>query len=195
MYNNDYYQLFYDLYHLVRQAYMDRGILEEMEQYFDISKKRSQKFNKFSYHVMEHFCDLTKADLALTLWKLTDTDNKANTINTLKTVLIKEHDKDIHAKLSKTTKATLEKISRMRNRFIAHNDIQRAGLSISITDMYAVLDDLREFLEQLCFKDIDERVTPFSESVASMYKAEVGIGLHLLLLNSSNSNITAEQQE
>ena len=186
MLNEEYYKRYKELYGLINQAYLDRGILEGIAEYQSVSKNQGYTLNNMSFLALQHICELSKADLALTIWKLTDSESKSNTIETLKTYLITQCGAKISAKLDKKTTKDLKNISTARNTYLAHNDLNKFGNTIKIEDMYAVLENIRQYFNQLCCQNVDERVECLTDIAVSLYKGKIGMGLHLLLLNSSN---------
>lgn len=160
MQDEDYFKRYEELAYMIQKAYIDRSILEGIEVYQSTVKNNQCKLK--SPDIFAHWCELTKKDLGLLIWKLTDpSDEKSNTIITLKTYLRKTHGKIVKVKLN--TQHTIDSLNTMRNQSLAHNDLNKSGTTISIADLYAALEDIRKYFNALCDTSIDSRVSTLND--------------------------------
>ena len=82
--DEEYYQRQSNIGALLLQAYLDKYILESIDEFkLSISKETPSGIGNTIF-MIAHICDLTKRDLALTLWKVFyDDSDDANTIKKL----------------------------------------------------------------------------------------------------------------
>lgn len=79
--NEKYYRRYEDICSLILMAYHDLYLIQTIDEI----KPTHTSIGGSTLHVLSHICELAKADLALTIWKifLDGNSNKANTLNTL----------------------------------------------------------------------------------------------------------------
>ena len=173
-----YYQRYEELRGLVFQAYADVYLLEEFEHYNEKVNSGRLALPRCSYLVMRHICHLILADLGLTVWKITDDESCSNTIVTLKRYLAKEHNKPSTYSLDRLTKHTIDVLNKIRNEYLAHNDIGKHGYAIAVSSLKSALDDIRKCLNELCFPELDDRVFPIENEIfKEAYDMKLGLEL------------------
>ena len=119
-----------------------------------------------NFYVVGHICELLKADLALTIWKIyLDNDKKANTIKNLNNYICTAYSKTkVPTKLPKHYNESLENLCEARSQFIAHNDVSKCDTKVSMNELYNILDEIRKIYNSLCDKSIDNRVVHILDS-------------------------------
>jgi hypothetical protein len=133
IHHDEYFQRYKALQALLEQAYVDIYALQEIERYNESVKEGNRALLKSSYNVLGHICELLKADLGLTIWKIhSDGNGKANTINKLREFINHNYLDLIHENeipkmsLPKSLRTTEKKLSQLRNTFLAHNDAEKS---------------------------------------------------------------------
>lgn len=186
-----YYDRYTELQSLIINAYKDFYILKEFDHYNNQVSKGTLALPKCSFSVVKHICQLVLLDLGLTLWKLTDGDSESNTLKSINTYLRTEHHKLCNYSYSAPTKHTLKVLDDIRNEYLAHNDIDKTGIEISVSSLKAALDDVKDHLNSLCYSDIDSRVQIIENQIIFKESYEMQLGL-AVLLNNANTIDSAE---
>jgi len=160
---DEYYSLCEELYHLILKAYIDKALLEAIEMNNSVIKQSLMVMERRSFNVLGHICELIKSDLALTIWKVYfDNDGKAGTLKKLSRLLRNSFntatDNNHFAKLSKKYSGIQLELNILRNEFLSHNDQRKSGAKIELSDLYSVLDELKEMYNSLCDTSVDKRV-------------------------------------
>lgn len=188
-----YYQRYTEIQDLVLQAYADVYLLDEFEHYNERVNRGQLALPKCSFLVLKHICHLILADLGLTVWKITDSSSKSNTIETLKRYLDEQHAKRSTYSYSPLTNHTIKTLNGLRNEFLAHNDKEKHENAISVSSLKSTLDDIRGHLNELCYPELDGRVRPLGNEI---YKEAYDMKLGLeLLLEGANMIDPSEQSE
>ena len=182
--NDEYFRRYAKLREMVKKCYVDYYILLGMRNYNDGSDKTGKISNCF-LEIIKHHCILTKEHLALTLWKLTDTQDKSNTLVTLNTYLRKEYKVKIPI-LSKENREYRDKqLTPIRKKMLAHNDIENSGVVLYIDELFKYLEDVKKALNNMCLEKIDDRVKPILDTEIFNMGASYQINQHLMYLHLS----------
>lgn len=154
MIDDVYFERCNELYHLILKAYIDKNLIKTIE----VKRSKMEK----NFYVVGHVCELLKADLALTIWKIyLDNDKKANTIKNLNSYICTTYSKTkASTKLPKHYNESLKNLCEARSQFIAHNDISKCDTKITMNELYKILDEIRKIYNALCNESIDDRVIP-----------------------------------
>ena len=182
-----YYQRYEELRGLVFQAYADVYLLEEFEHYNEKVNSGRLALPRCSYLVMRHICHLILADLGLTVWKITDNSSKSNTIKTLKRYLDEQYAKRSTYSYSPLTNHTIKTLNGLRNEFLAHNDKEKGENAISVSSLKSTLDDIRKCMNELCFPELDDRVSPIENEIFKE-AYDMRLGLELLFEGANMVN-------
>jgi len=202
IHHDEYFQRYKALQALLEQAYVDIYALQEIERYNESVKEGNRVLLKSSYNVLGHICELLKADLGLTIWKIhSDGNGKANTINKLREFINHNYLDLIHANeipkmfLPKSLRTTEKKLSQLRNTFLAHNDAEKSHASVQLPDMIAIVDELRNMLNALCFSAIDSRVQQTIDKTLLAMQFNVSFGFGLMINRSTFPINTGKSEE
>lgn len=190
--DNEYFSRYNKLREMVKACYVDYYILQEIKNFAEKFNKTENHFNCY-LKIINHHCRLTKEHLALTLWKLTDTQNKSNTIVTLSTYLRKIYNKSADTLSKENRNYRDEQLTPIRRKMLAHNDIENSGVELNVDELFKYLVDVKNALNRLCFETIDNRAKPLSDteifSIGGNYQIRQHLLYsHLLEYDASNSN-------
>lgn len=182
--DNEYYTRCEELYHLILKAYIDKSIIVATEQE-SVKHLADNSFESRKSDVLGHLIELAKNDLALTVWKIyCDNDNRANTLKHLNAYL---NSKEIclhkKTKLSQKFDDLISELDAFRKKFLAHNDSGRTNVSLPLSELYLVLDEIRNIYNDLCSPFIDDRVQKIKDE--DCYCIEINTALGMMLLQSN----------
>ena len=66
----------------------------------------------------------------------------------------------------------------LRNEFLAHNDKEKGENAISVSSLKSTLDDIRKCMNELCFPELDDRVSPIENEIfKEAYDMKLGLEL------------------
>jgi hypothetical protein len=139
VYHDDYYQRYEALQMLLERVYVNIYALQEIDRYNESAQGGDRALPKGCFYVLGHICELIKADLGLSIWKLFSDDNpRANTIKSLGRFL-KENNHNLISmgeipkmSLPKTLRLSEERLSLLRKTFLAHNDAKKKPMFLFI---------------------------------------------------------------
>lgn len=117
----------------------------------------------------------------MTLWKLFDRDQTSNTLETLKFFLMSQHGKKPNYSIDKQTKQIKKGLEDIRNGFLAHTGKDKSVSSVTVPVLRHILDEACNYLNALCFPDIDSRVFPLTNSRIHTMGLDMQLGLTLLM--------------
>lgn len=187
----EYLNRYLELQDYLQAAYIDIFCLEEIEKYNESIRKDGRALLESSFNVLGHICELLKADLGLTIWKLFfDDDTKANSIKTLKGFLRREFDNSIADSLPKlrlpeNLDEPSKQLQLLRNKYLAHADYEKSGASVELFDLKRIVEELRRMLNAMCFKQIDNSVTETTDNNLKAIQFNVSFGLGLMIRRST----------
>lgn len=188
----EYYRRYEELQFLLEQAYVDIYSLEEIEKYNKSVHEDGRALTKSSFNVLGHICELLKADLGLTIWKIySDDDAKANTIKHLSTYIHLNCSDIVDAStlpkmgLPSELRDAKSRLTTLRKNHLAHNDSQKAHASIQISEMVAIVENLRTKLNGLCFTKLDARAREITDQQLLSIKFNVSFGLGMMIHKST----------
>lgn len=162
--NEEYARRYIRIYALLKSAYMDKYLLEEIDRYTKELNNEKGIIDTRVYSVLTHLCELIKKDLCLIIWKVyCDTNTKANTLMSLGRFLTSITHKRYPTELSKELRRHKDTISNLRSKWLAHNDTTSTNDSIEIQVLYTILDELREILNSLCDKKVCSSIAILSD--------------------------------
>ncbi len=160
----EYLKRYSSLYNLINNAYMDKYLLEEIHKFSIEIYHNKNEVDSRVISVINHFCELIKKDLCLTIWKIyCDENQKANTLKALGRHLSSITKKLYDTSLPKELRKHTTTITRLRSKWLAHNDINSANSTIQIQDLCAILDNLRAIFNSLCDINVCSSVAPLSD--------------------------------
>ncbi len=177
--DDEYFRRYAKLREMVKACYVDYTILQGIKNYNDGFDKTGKIPNCF-LGIINHHCILTKEHLALTLWKLTDTQDKSNTLVTLNTYLRKKYKVNIHILSKENRKYRDEQLTPIRKKMLAHNDIENSGIELYIVELFKYLEDVKKALNNLCLEKIDDRVKPILDTEIFNMGASYQLNQHLM---------------
>ena len=173
----EYSNRYNEIMDLLISGYYDALMLQTIDEI----RPESKNYAGASFMALVHVSELLKRDLALTIWRIyVDSDPKANTIKHLNDFL-RRNGVETQQKLTLSNRALKEKLERVRNSFLAHNDVKKSDVTIDISDLYIALDEIRLMLNGLCFPNIDPKVTQLTDQMNNNLSFDAKIGLGLLL--------------
>ncbi len=186
----EYVQRYETLQNLLLNAYVDVFSLNEIGKFNETRGEDDRVLFQSSSHVIGHIIDLLKADLALTVWKLySDPNPKANTIKHLGNFIKKTDNNKAYCvpkmSLSNSIKDIEKKLTTLRNTYLAHNDSAIQSVSIPLSDLECLVEDLRTKLNSMCFEQIDTGITEITNKHLNSIKFDVSFGLGLMLRRST----------
>lgn len=176
--NEEYRQMYWNLFDLLQKAYMDRYLLEELSKYNEEIKQHENAYKTYSYSVIGHLFILLKNDLCLTLWKIYfDNDGDALTISKLNQHLRQITGENYESKISKHLRIYDKAIDTVRDQYLAHNDKEKENVRVKLSDLYAIMDEICILLNGMCKRDVDSGVMLFSENTKKALKKRCTQGL------------------
>lgn len=160
MRNDEYYNRCNGIYHLLVKAYMDREMLRAMGIHNHAVSDGNIVLGKNSHYVLEHICELAKADLALCVYKMyVDNDAKANTLQHLRNCYRDTCGAcSVKVKISKKYDGLSNEIRTIRNQLLAHDDWDKRIAPFDLTNVFDALDEMKNIYNALCNTEIDDRV-------------------------------------
>lgn len=178
--DSEYFRRYTELRELVKKCYVDYYVLKGMENFNQFCKRNSTHSNNY-FLIIEHHCQLTKEHFVLNLWKLTDRDSKSNSLFTLKNYLRVSYEQ-IKPDLSKDSRMFFDsKLSKIRKKMLAHNDIQKSNVSVCTDELFEYLEDTRKHLNGMCCMEIDDRVKQLSDTEVFVLSGTYQMSQHLLV--------------
>lgn len=186
--DEEYYQRQSNIRSLLIQAYLDKYILDSIDEFkLSVSKEASSGIGNTIF-VIAHICDLTKRDLALTLWKVFyDDSDDANTIKRLKRYLFAHYRIKYRIRETENVKKIRPLIRRARHGFIAHNLMEDSGRVLQIQDLLNALEDIRLYFNDLSMEALDYRVSALTDAQVYSLSFFEKMGLDLMLQGYLNS--------
>ena len=188
----EYYRRYEELQLLLEQAYVDIYSLEEIENYNKSIQRDGRAMMQSCFNVLGHICELIKADLGLTIWKMySDDDSKASTIKSLSSFVHQNCAEKIdvsalpNMSLSRGLRDAESRLKILRKNYLAHNDSQKLHVSIQLSEMVFIVDELRGKLNGLCFTDLNPRVSQITDKRLMSIKSNVSIGLGMMIYRST----------
>ena len=191
--DEEFYSRYQELYNLLSRAYFDKCIIDVAKRYNVIVSKEKKALPLDSNRVFQHYCDIAKSDLALILWMITDSKEKSNTLITLKSYLYKSYNISIKMKFSKQSRKLInDALSNIRNKALAHNDVNKSCEAIHIDDLFLLLNESRLLLNEMCCSKKEKRIVPMTgeELLRINLTAKKGLGT---LLDNSYIDISGEK--
>ncbi len=177
MQNEEYFHRYQELKNLIFQGLVDFLILQNMETYNKVVNDEKKALPSSSFIILKHFCDLVKKDYALVVCKLFDSDSNANTIESFKQFVFRNFDLRCTKRISPDSKRFINNDLRpLRNRSIAHNDIQKNGLIVDVSPLKSILLELIDMLNDMCYSDKDDRVEPIKQTEIDALSYRIKIG-------------------
>ncbi len=183
--DEEYYKRQSNIYSLLFRAYLDKYFLDSVD-YFksNIPGERSAEINNAIF-VVSHICELTKNDLALTLWKaFYDDSNDANTVKKMNRYLFDHYGFKYKVIETENIKKIRPLIKAARHGFIAHNLMDDTGRTLQITDLLNALEDVRTIFNDLSLKTIDYRVDPLTDAQTYSISFYEKMGFDPLLMSA-----------
>lgn len=180
--DEEYYQRQSNIGALLIQAYLDKYILDSIDEFkLSISKETPPGIGNTIF-MIAHICDLTKRDLALTLWKVFyDDSTDANTIKKLNRYLFAHYKIKYKIIETENVKKIRPLIIRARHGFIAHNLMEDSGRVLQILDLLNALEDIRLYFNDLSLETIDYRVSALTDAQVYSLSFYEKMGLDLML--------------
>lgn len=197
-----------EIYYMIRDAYMDKCILEYIERINKLVKCGGMHFESNSKHVMQHMIYLTISDLVLNICKICHDKERNNAPKkTEKTEKPKIGEKTAINKMEKCLNELLkeenlasvevvgknlnkyvehiEKLAGSRNKVIAHNDLdkneeQNIGTD-DIQKIYKLLDRIIDVYNQLSDISVNGKVIKITDDELEKIKFEVSEGLRRMM--------------
>jgi len=197
-----------EIYYMIRDAYMDKCILEYIERINKLVKCGEMHFESNSKHVMQHMIYLTISDLVLNICKICHDKERNNAPKkTEKTEKPKIGEKTAINKMEKCLNELLkeenlasvevvgknlnkyvehiEKLAGSRNKVIAHNDLdkneeQNIGTD-DIQKIYKLLDRIIDVYNQLSDISVNGKVIKITDDELEKIKFEVSEGLRRMM--------------
>lgn len=197
-----------EIYYMIRDAYMDKCILEYIERINKLVKCGEMHFESNSKHVMQHMIYLTISDLVLNICKICHDKERNNAPKkTEKTEKPKIGEKTAINKMEKCLNELLkeenlasvevvgknlnkyvehiEKLACSRNKVIAHNDLdkneeQNIGTD-DIQKIYKLLDRIIDVYNQLSDISVNGKVIKITDDELEKIKFEVSEGLRRMM--------------
>lgn len=201
MITEEYFCRYQELQNLLERVYVDIYSLQEIDQYNESLQKNRENLIKCSFNILGHICELLKADLGLTIWKIyIDNDKKANTIPHLASYIynlsLENKSPIVRIKTSLPTELrdVSKRLSAIRKNYLAHNDLVKQHASVQLSEMIELAKYLHETMNGLCYVDLDERVSPISDQQLLSMKMNVSLGLGLMI-HKSNIPINIRKDE
>lgn len=183
--DEEYYERQSNIYSLLFRAYLDKFFLDSVD-YFksNIPAERSAEINNAVFAV-SHICELTKNDLALTLWKaFYDDSNDANTVKKMNRYLFGHYGFKYKVIETENIKKIRPLLKAARHGFIAHNLMDDTGRTLQITDLSNALEDVRTIFNDLTLKTIDYRVDPLTDAQTYSISFYEKMGFDPLLMSA-----------
>lgn len=190
----EYYRRYEELQCLLERAYVNIYALQEIEHYNESVQNGGHVLPKSSFDVLGHICELLKADLGLTIWKIYFDENpkaKANTIKSFLSYICKNCANLVNGlhlpktSLPKEFSDTEQQLKTLRNEYLAHNDTEKQHTTIKISEMIAITEHLRKVLNGLCFSDIDKRATLITDQRLLKIRYSVSLGLGMMIYRNT----------
>lgn len=197
-----------EIYYMIRDAYMDKCILEYIERINKLVECGERHFESNSKHVMQHMIYLTISDLVLNICKICHDKERNNapkkTEKTEKPEIgektaINKMEKCLNELLKEENLASvevvgknlnkyvehIEKLAGSRNKVIAHNDLDKnEKQDIETTDiekMYDLLDKIIDVYNQLSDISVNGTVIKITDEELAKIEFEVSEGLRRMM--------------
>lgn len=197
-----------EIYYMIRDAYMDKCILEYIERINKLVECGERHFESNSKHVMQHMIYLTISDLVLNICKICHDKERNNapkkTEKTEKPEIgektaINKMEKCLNELLKEENLASvevvgknlnkyvehIEKLAGSRNKVIAHNDLDKnEKQDIEATDiekMYDLLDKIIDVYNQLSDISVNGTVIKITDEELAKIEFEVSEGLRRMM--------------
>lgn len=183
--DDEYFRRYSELHTLINNAFVDFYLLTSIDGYNITLNAKEYALPANSHHVLEHIGNLIISDFALILWKITDSSADSNTIDSFRTYIRTKHGKTVQVGLSKQSSHLRDnELREIRKHSLAHNDIQKTGITINRNSLFSLLEDVRKIFNASCFTDIDDRVIPYSDAEMLNVALVSSSGLSKLIDNS-----------
>lgn len=197
-----------EIYYMIRDAYMDKCILEYIERINKLVECGERHFESNSKHVMQHMIYLTISDLVLNICKICHDKERNNAPKkTEKTEKPKIGEKTAINKMEKCLNELLkeenlasvevvgknlnkyvkhiEKLAGSRNKVIAHNDLDKNEKqdikTTDIKEMYDLLDKIIDVYNQLSDISVNGKVIKITDEELAKIEFEVSEGLRRMM--------------
>ena len=135
------------------------------------------------YKVISLLCELTKRDLALTVWKIyLDTNSKANMVKSLNNYLkSKEINTNTKMRLSPEVKSITNDLSNIRKEYLAHLDYNTINHKLNMELTTKMYFEIVEMAKGLYRPDVDERVKPINDNCLHITMRDATIGTIMII--------------
>lgn len=186
--NDDYYKRCEDIRYELSRGFLAIQVLKAFHSFED------DEFNNEDdrFLIMEYLLEMAKIDLALVICKVFDLkypyyDKKnhqlidSNTIKSLTNYLSNKGYKTEKPRLTSDSYDLYLQLKEIRNKFLAHLDINRDLRILTIEQMISCFYEIVCLYNQRCIKDIDYRVIEFTMQETSDLPERVKHGLQLIL--------------
>lgn len=179
---DEYYDRWKDINSLLARAYTDVAILRKIASSGMRAEMSQIPCIDSGITLISHIDNLLLFDLAMILWKINDRDGKSNTLNTLNAYVRKKFtDKEIKMEsLSKSSKKTLEDLEKIRDKYLAHNDIIKSGVQIKLATLEQLLNESKDMFNAMTFESKEKGICKMSSDVVEQILYEVELGSELL---------------
>lgn len=81
-----------------------------------------------------------------------------------------------------------------RDYFLAHTLVEDKEFNIQLSYIEGLLDELRNWLNSLCYTDIGSEITPLKDSDLEDIKKNVNLGLSVLMSLPNNASFVYEDR-
>lgn len=163
-----YVEWYEDLCSEIGRAYQDALIIQSIEEL----NKKNVNVNHPGYFIIYHLCELSKRDLALSLYKIWFDENSEERIHNFNCFLHKEFNsqKNIPLKLSvKDNSPLVHSLKNIRDKYLAHLDSKRDETPVDVNALIQLLQEISEILNNIVDCTIDDRIKPISLSSKRQY--------------------------
>lgn len=139
-----------------------------------------------------------QGDLCLSITRMyTDQKSDSNTFSNLGQYIYNTYQRKGTYKLPKqySRKASeIKDIVLFRDYFLAHTLVEDKEFNIQLSYIEGLLDELRNWLNSLCYTDIGSEITPLKDSDLEDIKKNVNLGLSVLMSLPNNASFVYEDR-
>ncbi len=195
MRSDEYYNKYSGILNDLTRAFHDVFLLKTIE---EVQSKNELDNSLRSFPVMNHFCELAKADLGLTIYKILF-DNSKPTTNTIKhfnsTGKKLGSQKNVKFNLSKETENLEVPLKSLRDTYLAHSDVNSTEAIVETVDLINATYEILDLINKMADNNIDDRVNPVTQNALLKIEHDFIAGTKLLMNtiikkeNGDNKNV------
>jgi hypothetical protein len=182
--DEEYYSRWSKLFYFIDRAYKDVQILHTLDMQNDAIRKGEASIIGID-KVLSHIALVAGEDLALCLCKIFYDKKSQNNLSRLNAFLQTNYPAYAiptnEFQALKQDKKFVTDLTRIRDKWLAHNDVIDASVSMDFNCLWKALGNVTSVFNKMCKKEIDQRVYPYNETTIVKTFFDISVQMSRLL--------------